>query len=327
VRTPVRHPPVPIYAEFETHRVMIRDRVRTAAFKSALEAVVKPGNVVLDVGAGTGILSLFAARAGAAKVYAVEQTSIARVAEELAAVNGVADTVEVIEQDIFDVELPAKVDVLVSEWLGGFGIDEGMLGPVLVARDRWLEPGGVLVPGTVVAWGALVHDAYLADTVDFLSGEPYGLDLEPLLTRTVNEMFYSGAVRHLTENDLRSDPVPLWTTDTARISVDDAEAPHAAEAVLPVRASGVANALAVWFSAELAPGITLSVGPGDPPTHWGMTTAPLDQPVELRAGLDVRVRFRTETARVGTWSSWAVQIGASSWETHDERSMWTVLED
>ena len=324
----MKNPPVPAYAEFETHRTMIRDRVRTDAFRKALDEVVRPGDLVLDVGAGTGILSVLAARAGAAKVYAVEQTSIARLAEELAAANGFADTVEVIERDIVEVELPGKVDVLVSEWLGGFGIDEGMLAPVLAARDRWLKPGGVMVPAVVVAWTALVHDAYLAETMDFLRSRPYGLDLDDLVEKTVNEVFYSGPVRHLTTDDLRSEPAALWTTDAARISIEEARAPHEADVRLPVRSPGIANALGLWFSAELAPGVTLSVAPGDPPTHWGMTTAPLREPVELDAGSVARVRVRTKPARaLGTWSSWAVQIRDGVWEEHDEQSVWTELED
>ena len=109
-------------------------------------AVVRPGDIVLDVGAGSGILSVFAARAGAARVYAVERTTIAVLAQELAAANGVAEIVQVIHGDVMDVELPERVDVIVSEWLGGFGIDEGMLAPVIAARDRWLKPGGVMIP-------------------------------------------------------------------------------------------------------------------------------------------------------------------------------------
>jgi len=78
---------------------------------------------------------------------------------------------------------------------------------------------------------------------------------------------------------------------------------------IPVRARGTANALALWFSAELAPGISLSVGPGDPPTHWGMTTAPLRWPVQLTPGMVVRARVRTALARpIGTWTSWAAAL-------------------
>ena len=152
-----------MYAEFEVHRTMICDRVRTGAFRRAIESVVRPGDIVLDVGVGSGILSVFAARAGAARVYAVERTSAAVLARELAAANGVAEVVRVIHGDVTDVELPERVDVIVSEWLGGFGIDEGMLVPVIVARDRWLKPGGVMIPRLVMAWAALVHDRYLGD--------------------------------------------------------------------------------------------------------------------------------------------------------------------
>ena len=102
MRTPIKHPADPMYAEFEVHRTMIRDRVRTEAFRRAIDAVVRPGDTVLDVGAGSGILSLFAAQAGAARVYAVEQTTIAVLAQQLAAANGFADIVQVIQGDILE---------------------------------------------------------------------------------------------------------------------------------------------------------------------------------------------------------------------------------
>lgn len=317
-----------MYAEFEVHRTMIRDRVRTDAFRAAIDAVVRPGDIVLDVGAGSGILSVFAAKAGAARVYAVEQTSVAVLAQELAAANRVEDVVRVIQGDVLDIEPPERVDVVVSEWLGGFGIDEGMLVPVIAARDRWLKPGGVMIPHTVTAWAALVHDRDLADMVSFLRNRPYGLRLDDLVDKTVNEILYSGTFRHLAAGDRRSEPSRLWTTDADLITLERAQAPHEAETLLPVRNHGTANALALWFSAELAPGNSLSVGPGDPPTHWGMTTAPLSSPVELTPGMVIRARVRTTPARpVGTWTSWAIALPDADWEEHDEQAVWEEIDD
>ncbi len=97
---------------------------------------------------------------------------------------------------------------------------------------------------------------------------------------------------------------------------------------MPVRDRGTANALALWFSAELAPRVPLSVGPGDPPTHWGMTTAPLRWPVQLTPGMVVRARIRTAPARpIGTWTSWAVALPGADWEEHDEQAAWQELDD
>ena len=327
MRTPIKSSPDPMYAEFEIHRTMIRDRIRTDAFRRAIQSQVRPGDIVLDVGAGSGILSVFAARAGAARVYAVEQTSIAVLAQELAAANGVADVLQVIQDDVTQIELPERVDVIVSEWLGGFGIDEGMLAPVVTARDRWLKPGGLMIPDSVTAWVALVHDSYLAKTLAFLQDHPYDLDLGDLVEKTVNEISYSGGFRHLAAADRRSDAARLWTTSARRIPVAAAQAPHEAEVELAVQERGTANALALWFSAELAPGISLSVGPGDPPTHWGMTTAPLRSPVDLTPGRAIRIKVKTAPASpVGTWTSWAIAMPGADWEAHDEQSIWVEID-
>jgi SAM-dependent methyltransferase len=317
-----------MYAEFEVHRSMICDRVRTEAFQRAIDAVVKPGDVVLDIGAGSGILSVFAARAGARQVYAVERTTIAAFADELVAANGVANVVQVMQGDVTEIDLPEHVDVIVSEWLGGFGIDEGMLVPVIAARDRWLKPGGVMIPSSVTAWAALVHDRYLAETVQCLQGNPYGLRFDDLIEKTVNEILYSGTFRHLAGQDKRSDASRLWTTDALRIPLEQAQAPHEAETALAIRNNGTANALALWFSAQVGPGVLLSIGPGDPPTHWGMTTAPLRAPVPLTAGTSVRARVRTAPAQpVGTWTSWAVALPGTEWEHHDEQAVWEQIDE
>ncbi len=253
---------------------------------------------------------------------------MAVLAQQLAVTNGVDEIVRVIQGDVLDIEPPVRVDVIVSEWLGGFGIDEGMLPPLIVARDRWLKPGGTMIPNSVTAWAALVHDRYLEDMVGFLRDNPYGVNLDALIEKTVNEIHYSGSFRHLDASDIRSQAGRMWTTETGLITLEQAEAPHQAETLLAVHEFGAANALALWFTADLAPGITLSVGPGDPPTHWGMTTAPLSSPVQLVPEMDVRAKVRTVPARpTGTWTSWAVALPGSDWEEHDEQAIWVEIDD
>jgi hypothetical protein len=203
-----------------------------------------------------------------------------------------------------------------------------MLVPVIAARDRWIKSGGIMIPRSVTAWVALVHDRYLAETVDFLQADPYGLDLADLVEKTVNEVSYSGTFRHLAADDVRSEPCRLWTTDAGLITLEEAQSPHEAAVSLSVLSDGTANALALWFSAELAPGISLSVGPGDDPTHWGMTTAPLRRPVRLTSGMVVRARVRTVLARpVGTWTSWAIAMPGGDWEEHDELAIWQEIDE
>ena len=89
----------------------------------------------------------------------------------------------------------------------------------------------------------------------------------------------------------------------------------------------MANALALWFSANLAPGVSLSVGPGDPPTHWGMTTAPLNSSIGLAPGMVVGARVRTTLARSeGTWTRWAIKLPGADWEEHDEQAVWQEID-
>lgn len=106
------------------------------------------GKVVLDVGTGTGILAMLAAKKGAAKVFAVEASQIAHLAKILVHQNNLADRVAVVQGKMEDVDLGEKVDVIISEWMGFYLLHEAMLNSVLYARDKWLKPGGLLLPST-----------------------------------------------------------------------------------------------------------------------------------------------------------------------------------
>ena len=136
------------YSYLYHQKEMLSDHVRMDAYYRSVfdnEECFRD-KVVLDVGAGSGILSVWAAKAGARKVYSIEATSIADHARTLVKHNGLADIVTVMQTKIEDVALPEQVDVIISEWMGYFLLRESMLDSVLVARDKFLRPGGALYP-------------------------------------------------------------------------------------------------------------------------------------------------------------------------------------
>ena len=130
-------------AGVDYHRRLLEDTVRTQAFRDAIDRVVGPDDVVVDVGAGTGVLSLFAAHAGARKVYAIESTPIAHLARQIVADNGLGGVIEVIQGDAAEVTLPEKATVLVSECIGNFLMSDGMV-RTLEACRKHLAPGARL---------------------------------------------------------------------------------------------------------------------------------------------------------------------------------------
>ena len=128
------------------HQPLLEDGERVQAFAAAIGAAVRPGDVVLEVGSGTGVLAVLAARAGARRVYAVERTGLAKVAAAVARENGVGSNVRVIEGDTLAIRLPERADLLITETLGHLGLEEGLGAIVRDARRRHLQPGARVLP-------------------------------------------------------------------------------------------------------------------------------------------------------------------------------------
>ena len=138
------------------HIWMLNDRGRTESFLQAISEVVKPGDVVVDIGTGTGILAVAAARAGASRVYAIEATAIGDAAQAVFACSNVANQITLIRGWSTQVELPQRADVLVSEIIGSDPFAEGVLSATLDARRRLLKPDARFVPRTIRAYGLAV---------------------------------------------------------------------------------------------------------------------------------------------------------------------------
>jgi protein arginine N-methyltransferase 1 len=126
---------------------MLKDEVRTQSYKQAIlnNPDVFKDKIVLDIGCGTGVLSIFAAQAGAKHVYGIEFADIADFAQEIIKTNGLSSKITIIKSKVEEVQLPVKkVDIIISEWMGYFLIYESMLDTVLYARDKWLNKDGIV---------------------------------------------------------------------------------------------------------------------------------------------------------------------------------------
>jgi len=307
----------PDFGNLALHRRMLRDRVRCESYRRAIMETVRPGNAVLDVGCGTGILGIFAVFAGAGKVYAVERTSVAEFARALARANGADRCMEVMRQEAERVELPESVDVVVSELLGHLGTDENFLKPILEVRDRWLKTGGAMIPSKVSSWMAPCEDPHVEADMDFWEGRPYGVDLG-LMAGVVARQIHRR--RHdIGPESLLADGEKLWETDLLACPSERKDLPLRASLTFRARREGRLSALAGWFRAELAPGIHLTNAPGAPDTHWGRVTFNLEKPLRVGKGQAMEVEFASEPVGPDeTYSRWAVRLEGKDWARQEQ---------
>ena len=266
---------------------MLKDSVRTRAYQHAIERNphLFAGKVVLDVGCGTGILSLFAARAGAAHVYGIECSAIAEQAAAIVRDNGYADRVTIIRGKVEEVDLPGVtgrgVDIIISEWMGYFLLYESMLDTVIHARDKWLAPGGILLPDTATLYVAGIEDAeYRAEKLDFWD-DVYGFDMRAIKALAVGEPL----VDVVEPDQVATSVATLRTFDIGTMTKEDAALTASFE--LTAARNDYVHALVAFFDVSFTAchtPVRFSTGPASRPTHWKQTVLYLDSTVTLCEG-------------------------------------------
>ncbi len=267
------------------YRQMLADRPRVKAFHRAIHATVRPGDVVVEVGAGLGTYSLFAAQAGARRVYAIEtDPEICRLGVCLAEQNGLADRVKFLQGYSTDVELPERADVAIFEDYSSFFFSSGLPDLLMDIRERYLKPSGRLIPRGVDLFLAAGENPRLYRQLDLLRKQRdrvLGLDFSETRRLVMNQPIgteVSG--RHLLTSPRRCARIRLGESRDLGFRFTDRSR---------VRRNGVVHGLVGWMEFDLAPGVRLSCSPLRPPTVWCQDFHPFAEPLRVRRGQDLRL--------------------------------------
>lgn len=292
---------------------MLQDTIRTSAYHDAIlmNTIDFRDKVVVDVGAGSGILSFFAARAGARKVYSIEASKSSSYAQKLANANGLSNCIEVLQGKVEDIELPEKADVIVSEPMGVFLLHERMIESYLLARQKWLKPGGKMFPTNSNVWVAPFTDEYLhreqtSKTQFWVQTDFYGLDMSCLLQEAIQDHFIQPVVGVF-------DPSILVAEAQSKQFPFDSLAPedlHSVdfEFVFTVNRTCLVHGLAGWFDVHFlgsARQSILSTSPYSPWTHWHQVRFLLIRPVAVNAGQRISARL---SMRVNDQRSYSIEM-------------------
>ena len=294
------------YTDFiNYHLSMLVDDVRTGAYSQAISRIVKAGDVVVDLGCGSGILSLLARRAGAKHVYAIESEAVIEMAKLVAEKNGYKDKITFFNDVSFNVELPEKADVIVTETMGTFGFEEGILGSLTDARDRFLKPDGKMIPHSLELFLVPVEmPQFYEHVVDFWVNDCQGFDFSPIRELTVNNFH----PLKLHEGTFLAQPTrtePIVFAETTLAEIDTKFSVYASR-------RGRCHGFAGWFNADLLPGLRISNGPSDKASHWGLAFFPLEKPVRVDQGNQIFVEV-SSTENGENWH-WKVEINGQRFE-------------
>ena len=281
---------------------MILDEGRTQAYVESLKRRVTTESVVLDIGTGTGVFALLAARLGARKVYAIEPNDVVHFGRHVAAQNGLDQRVEFIEGLSTEVELPEKVDVIVFDIHGVLPAHERSLFSVIDARDRFLAPSGSLIPCRDTLWAALADvPTRYRDAAGVWSEDVFGIDMTAIRTSAVNMW---QRVR-LSPSELATSPARWAVIDYAALESPDLRG----EISWTIEDPRTAHGVCVWFDWDGVDGVAFSNSPLTAERHiFGQAFFPWPQPVDLCRGDEVCIQLRADAVASSYIYRWETSV-------------------
>merc|ERR1719163_1004383 len=275
------------YAHFGIHEEMLKDEVRTLTYRNSMwhNKHLFKGKTVLDVGCGTGILSMFAAKAGAAKVIGVDMSSIVDYAKKIVADNGLSDIVTIIRGKVEEIELPVpKVDIIISEWMGYCLFYESMLDTVLYARDKWLVEGGLMFPDKATLYVCGIEDRQYKDDKIHWWDDVYGFDMSAIRKVALTEPL----VDTVDCNQVVTNSCLIKEIDIQTCTKEDI--PFTSPFHLQIKRNDYMQALVTYFNIEFTKchkRVGFSTAPEARYTHWKQTVFYLDDYLTCKKGDEV----------------------------------------
>ena len=276
---------------------MIHDARRVDAYWHALQTLIRPDSVVADLGAGLGIFSFLACRAGARKVYAIEASDVAAIARELATRNGLANRMEFVQDKSTRVSLPERADLIVSDIGGATPLFGEHIPSIIDARTRFLKPGGTLIPARDTLFAGVVKapEAHAS-----LTPVTHDLDMGIAWEMAAN----SSCKLRVSPADLVTAPAEVARLDYGTIV--DPNLRSEVEWIVPEDA--IAHGVYLWFDRVLAPGVEYSTGPHEPEMIYRALFFPWLEAVELRRSDTVHLTLRADFEADDYIWSWTTEI-------------------
>ncbi|XP_077083988.1 protein arginine N-methyltransferase 3 [Siphateles boraxobius] len=273
------------YGHYSIHEEMLKDKVRTESYRDFMyrNMDVFKDKVVLDVGCGTGILSMFAAKAGARKVIAVDQSDIIYQAMDIVRSNKLEDTITLIKGRIEEIDLPVeKVDIIISEWMGYFLLFESMLDSVVYARDRYLAEDGLVFPDRCNISLAAVGDTQKHSNRIAFWDDVYGFKMMCMKKAVIPE----AVVEVLKPETVISEPSVIKAIDCGTVTVSELD--FTVGFSLKITANTFCTAIVgyfdIFFDKSCGNKVMFSTAPDCTKTHWKQTVFLLESPIPTKTG-------------------------------------------
>lgn len=266
------------------HEEMLKDQVRTLTYRNSIyhNKHLFRGKIVLDVGCGTGILSMFAARAGAKHVYGVDCSQIIEHAQSIVKDNHLEHAITMIKGKIEEVELPVdEVDVIVAEWMGYCLFYESMLETVLFARDKWLKPGGLLFPDKACLYLTAIEDRKYKDEKIYWWDSVYGFNMSSIRDVALKEPLVDVVEpQQIVCDSCLIKEVDLYTVQTKELT-------FSSPFCLTSRRNDYIDAVVAYFTVEFTKchkRTGISTSPEARYTHWKQTVFYIDDCLTIKTG-------------------------------------------